>query len=69
MKNLASLAPFSLLGIIGMALTVGVMAIRYFDGSYALPAGKFLESVGKLPAFGAKGASAALSPNTFISRR
>ena len=66
MKNLASLAPFSLLGIIGMALTVGVMAIRYFDGSYALPAGKFLESVGKLPAFGSKGASAALSPNTFI---
>mmetsp|Transcript_20831 Transcript_20831/g.30812 ORF Transcript_20831/g.30812 Transcript_20831/m.30812 type:complete len:476 (-) Transcript_20831:60-1487(-) len=66
MKNLASLAPFSLLGIIGMALTVGVMAIRFFDGSYALPAGKFLESVGTLPAFGSKGASAALNPNTLI---
>lgn len=66
MKNLASLAPFSLLGIIGMALTVAVMAVRYFDGSYALPAGKFLESVGQLPAFGNKGASAVLSPNSFI---
>eukprot|EP00979_Chaetoceros_neogracilis_P003927 scaffold687_cov288-Chaetoceros_neogracile.AAC.19 len=66
MKNLASLAPFSILGIIGMALTVVVMAIRFFDGSYALPAGKFLESVGHLPEFGSKGASAALSPNAII---
>lgn len=66
MKNLASLAPFSLLGIIGMLLTVVCMAIRYFDGSYALPSGKFLESVGKLPVFGTDGAAAALSPNSFI---
>lgn len=66
MKNLASLAPFSLLGILGMALTVAVMAVRFFDGSYALPAGKFLESVGQLPSFGTKGASAVLSPNAFI---
>lgn len=66
MKNLASLAPFSIMGIIGMLFTVGVMAVRYLDGSYALPAGKFLESIGKLPVFGNKGASAALTPNVFI---
>lgn len=66
MKNLASLAPFSLLGIFGMTLTVAVMGIRYFDGSYALPNGKFLESVAKVPVFGAKGASSVLSANAFI---
>lgn len=66
MKNLASLAPFSIMGIIGMLFTVGVMVVRYVDGSYALPAGKFLESIGKLPVFGKKGASAALTPNVFI---
>ncbi len=66
LKNLASLAPFSLLGIFGMALTVACMGVRYFDGSYALPSGKFLESVAKIPAFGVKGASSVLSANSFI---
>jgi len=66
MKNLASLAPFSLLGIIGMATTVACMATRYFDGSYALPSGKFLEGLGQLPAFGSNGASSVFSPNAFI---
>jgi len=66
LKNLASLAPFSLLGIFGMALTVACMGVRYFDGSYALPNGKLLEGLAKLPAFGVKGASSALSANAFI---
>ena len=66
MKDLASLAPFSLLGIMGMLLTVACMAVRYFDGSYALPSGQFLEGLGKLPVFGSAGAAAAWSPNTFI---
>lgn len=67
MKNLASLAPFSLMGIIGMALTVICMAVRYFDGSYSLPDGKFLADLGdKLPIFGSNGAKSALSPNSFI---
>lgn len=66
LKNLASLAPFSLLGIFGMALTVMCMGVRYFDGSYALPNGKLLEGLAKLPAFGVKGASSALSANAFI---
>ena len=34
MKDLASLAPFSLLGVIGMAFTGLAMTIRYLDGSY-----------------------------------
>jgi amino acid permease len=66
MKNLASLAPFSLLGILGMALTVACMAVRYFDGSYALPSGKFVESLSTIPEFGTNGASSVLSPNAFI---
>lgn len=66
LKNLASLAPFSLLGILGMLLTVVCMAVRFFDGSYALPDGKLLEGLSPQPLFGSKGASAVLSPNTFI---
>jgi hypothetical protein len=57
------------------------MAVRYFQGVYklgspavkasktaAVPAGKFLADVSKTyqPQFGNLGASAALSPNTFI---
>ena len=68
LKDLASLAPFSLLGIIGMAYTTLAMAIRYFGGSYSLPAGKLLSSLAasKVPKFGNAGASAALSPNSAI---
>jgi len=68
LKNLASLAPFSLLGIIGMGYTTLAMAIRYFGGSYALPAGKFVADVAKefQPSFGTTGASGVLSPNSFI---
>lgn len=66
MKNLASLAPFSLLGIIGMVLTVVCMGVRYIDGSYALPAGKFLKDLSAKPLFGTKGASAVFTPNSFI---
>ena len=34
MKSLNALAPFSLVGILGMVWTAMAMAIRYFDGSY-----------------------------------
>jgi amino acid permease len=66
LKDLSSLAPFSLLGIMGMVYTAIAMIYRYLDGSYALPAGKFLDSVIAQPSFGTKGASAALSPSSFI---
>ena len=70
MKNLSSLAPFSLMGIMAMVLTAGVMAIRFFDGSYALThpnPGKFIADISShVPAFGNQGASAVLSPKTLI---
>jgi len=68
LKNLSSLAPFSLLGIIGMAYTAVAMSIRYFGGDYALPLGKFLASVSPdfQPSFGSLGASGIFNPNAFI---
>lgn len=81
LKNLSSLAPFSLLGIAGMVYTTVAMAIRYLGGAYklgapavkggaaaAVPAGRYLADVAAnyRPAFGDLGASAALSPNAFI---
>lgn len=65
MKNLASLAPFSLVGIIGMLYTALVMGIRYFGGAYA-PGGKFIATALTAPAFGTAGASAAMSAKTLI---
>mmetsp|Transcript_14403 Transcript_14403/g.20423 ORF Transcript_14403/g.20423 Transcript_14403/m.20423 type:complete len:501 (+) Transcript_14403:59-1561(+) len=79
LKNLSSLAPFSLAGIAGMFYTTVAMALRYLGGSYkmgtagtkaaaAVPAGKYIADVATnyQPQFGNLGASAALSPNTFI---
>jgi len=81
LKNLSSLAPFSLLGIAGMFYTTIAMAFRYLGGAYklgvpavkgskaaAVPAGKYLADVAAnyQPKFGDLGASAALSPNVFI---
>ena len=66
LKDLSSLAPFSLLGIMGMVYTAVAMVYRYLDGSYAAPSGKFLESVMAQPTFGTNGASSVLSPSSFI---
>lgn len=68
MKNLASLAPFSLLGVIGMAYTAFAMSLRYFDGSYNMPDGGLLTGVSESlqPSFGSKGVSAVFSPNSLI---
>ena len=53
MKSLKSLAPFSLVGIIGMIYTSCAMALRFFDQSYG-PEGRFLETLGEglAPQFG-----------------
>jgi amino acid permease len=66
-KNLSSLAPFSLLGIIGMAYTSFAIGIRYFGGAYAA-GGKFLPDVAASlqPSFGTVGASGVLSANSLI---
>jgi len=68
LKNLKSLAPFSLLGVIGMTYTAIAMTIRYMDGTYSLPGGNFLDEVAKdlQPSFGDKGVKAVFSSSSLI---
>ena len=69
LKNLSSLAPFSLAGIAGMLYTAVAMAFRCFDGSYSGgPDSKFAMDVAESlrPSIGTKGASAVFSSNSFI---
>mmetsp|Transcript_2144 Transcript_2144/g.2465 ORF Transcript_2144/g.2465 Transcript_2144/m.2465 type:complete len:524 (+) Transcript_2144:317-1888(+) len=69
MKKISSLAPFSLLGIIGMVYTAGAMALRYISGGYKLlPAGKFIPELASnlRPSFGSSGAASVLNPSSFI---
>jgi amino acid permease len=69
MKNLSSLAPFSLVGVLGMAYTAAAMTVRYVDGSYAAPDGALREYVASedlLPAFGDDGWRAVLKPSSLI---
>mmetsp|Transcript_11598 Transcript_11598/g.17843 ORF Transcript_11598/g.17843 Transcript_11598/m.17843 type:complete len:491 (-) Transcript_11598:132-1604(-) len=66
LKNLSSLAPFSLVGIMGMVYTTIAMGVRYFGKAYALPGAKFLVEQQFQPSFGSKGAASALDPSTFI---
>lgn len=67
LKNLASLAPFSLVGIAGMLYTCLAMAVRYFGGAYAAPAGKFYAATAlSTPVFGNIGWKGALSARSLI---
>ena len=74
-NNLSSLAPFSLVGIIGMVYTGIVIGVRYFDGSYKLPHGKFLKDLSgvgigsnkSLPSFATAATSAAASATSSSS--
>lgn len=76
MKNLKSLAPFSLLGVMGMAYTALAMTVRWLDGSYAMTAtaeGVVAGSLAKdvavnlRQAFGnAGGFQSVLNPNSLI---
>ncbi|CAB9507105.1 Putative sodium-coupled neutral amino acid transporter 11 [Seminavis robusta] len=67
-KNLASLAPFSLVGIMGMVYTSIAIGTRYFGGDYIVPTGKFVQDLapGMIPSFGSTGAMGALSPKSLI---
>ncbi|KAI2507061.1 transmembrane amino acid transporter protein [Fragilaria crotonensis] len=67
LKELQSLAPFSLAGIVGMLYTTLAMAARYFGGQYK-EGGALVQSVASefQPLFGTRGASGVLSPNAFI---
>ena len=70
MKDLKSLAPFSLLGIMGMAYTAIAMTIRWLDGNYAMGTetpGLVAEVARHLkPRFGDKGMASVFSPNSLI---
>jgi Transmembrane amino acid transporter protein len=65
LKNLASLAPFSLVGITGILYTTVAMGLRWASNSYA-PGGAYFASQLAAPAFGSAGAAAALSPRSLI---
>ena len=67
MKNLSSLAPFSLVGSLGMVYTTIAMAFRYFSGAY-LPTGKFGMdmAVSLRPKFGSVGAAGIFTPAAAI---
>jgi len=71
LKNLKSLAPFSLLGVMGMAYTAVAMTVRFLDGSYLMSGdsqGKLVEQIASnlRPKFGNLGANSVLSPNALI---
>jgi amino acid permease len=68
LKNLKSLAPFSLLGVLGMAYTAVAMAIRYLDGTYKLPDGSLVTQVAEAmqPSFGDKGVDAVFGAESLI---
>ena len=70
LKDLSSLAPFSLLGIMGMLYTTVAMGLRYLGGGYAVPNGEFVQDLvaagAPQPSFGNKGIMSVLSPSSFI---
>jgi hypothetical protein len=67
LKDLSSLAPFSLLGSLGMVYTATAMAIRYFGKAY-VGSGRFAQDLPVVmrPAFGSIGAAGILNPSTSI---
>lgn len=68
LRNLSSLAPFSLVGILGTIYTAVAMGIRYFDGSYQVPGGVFLADIPTefQPKKGIRGARSFFDPRAFI---
>ncbi|GMH89492.1 hypothetical protein TrVE_jg5671 [Triparma verrucosa] len=68
LRDLKSLAPFSLLGIVCMGFTTAAMFIRYIGGSYVVPTGKFVKDLSPnlVPAFGEVGIKGAASPKAAI---
>ena len=71
MKNLKSLAPFSLLGVMGMTYTALAMTIRWLDGSYSVTGetpGMFIDQLARhlKPTFGSMGIGSVFSPNALI---
>lgn len=65
LKNLASLAPFSLVGIIGTLYTAIAMGIRWYGKTYQI-GGTYYTSQLTSPIFGTAGAMSGLSFNALI---
>lgn len=67
MKNLSSLAPFSLVGSLGMLYTAVAMMIRFFGKAYTV-SGKFGKDLSPAlrPSFGTLGAEGILTPSAAI---
>jgi amino acid permease len=67
LKNLSALAPFSLVGSLGMIYTAVAMVIRYLGKAYAV-GGKFGADCTPVlrPAFGSVGAEGILTPSAAI---
>lgn len=67
LKNLKSLAPFSLLGVMGMVYTALAMTFRWARGSYLGGSPLLFDLAESLqPTFGDKGLKSVLSPNAVI---
>ena len=71
MKDLKSLAPFSFLGVLGMAYTALAMTVRWLDGTYSIVGeeqGEFVSQLAKhlKPRFGKVGMGGVFSPNSLI---
>ena len=67
LKNLKSLAPFSLLGVMGMLYTACAMTFRFLRGSYLEGSPLLSDLATKVqPAFGDKGIGAVASPQSVI---
>ncbi|CAM9368741.1 unnamed protein product [Chrysoparadoxa australica] len=64
LKNLGPLSYTSIVGIAGSVYTAGVMALRYYDGSYA-PGGRFYEAIAASQR-GTFSGSAALTPMALL---
>jgi amino acid permease len=67
LKNLAVLAPFSMLGLLAMAFTGVAIAMRYFDGSY-VEGGQFYNEIDDKmkPSFGDQGFLAGFGLNVLV---
>jgi hypothetical protein len=68
MKSLKSLAPFSLIGIVGMIYTSSVKVFRWLSGAYQPSAGLLAAQLAArhVPVFGTAGWQAVVSVNAAI---
>jgi hypothetical protein len=67
LRNLSSLAPFSILGTVGLGFTALAMAFRYLSGSYATATPLLAAVAAPLqPAFGVAGWKAFFKPKSAI---